>query len=66
MSGPPSSHWVSVVLVDTNRDGKWDERWDMKRDEVDRVVFRTPRETEVAAEDADPKFALRQGTWQGY
>lgn len=66
MSGPVATHWVSVVLVDTNRDGKWDERWDLKRDEVDRTIFRKPREEQVAADDADAKFALRQGTWQGF
>ncbi len=65
MSGPVSTHWVSVVLVDTNRDGSWDERWDLKRDDVDRIIFRHPRGDNVGPDDSDPRFALKQGIWQG-
>ncbi len=66
MIGSMATHWISVVLVDTNRDGLWDERWDMKTDEVERIAFRHPTATELGGEESDPKFALRQGTWQGF
>jgi hypothetical protein len=66
MIGSLPDHWVSVVLVDLNRDGKWDERWDLKPDDVDRTIFRRARETELAGEPADQRFALRRGLWQGY
>ena len=66
MIGSIPAHWISIVLVDSNRDGKWDERWDMKHDDVDRIVFRTPRTNDIGGDPDDARFALRNGHWQGF
>jgi len=58
--------WISVVFIDLQRDGKFEERWDLTTDDVVRVVFRKPRGDNFAADDADPKFSLRRGTWQAF
>ena len=58
--------WISVVLVDLTRDGKWDERWDLTQTDVVRTVFKKPRTDAVGADETDYKFSLRQGTWQGF
>jgi hypothetical protein len=58
--------WISVVLVDLTRDGKWDERWDLSQTDVVRAIFKKPRTDELGVDDTDPKFSLRTGTWQGF
>ncbi len=64
--GSIPEHWIGVVLIDLTRDGKWDERWDMKHDDVDRLVFRHPSADNFAGEPSDAKFSLRSGHWQGF
>ena len=60
--------WTSVVLVDLERNGTWDERWDLTSDDVVRTNFKKPRteDDDVSAAPSDAKLSLRQGTWQGF
>jgi hypothetical protein len=61
--GSSEENWISVVLVDLDRDGKWDERWEMKPEGVTRRVIN--KEEEEEGPETTP-FALRPGRWLPY
>ena len=48
---------VVGVMVDLERDGRWDERWEMRTDGCTRHVLKSPNSNE------SPSFALVQGRW---
>jgi hypothetical protein len=50
---------IGLVLIDTNRDGKFDERWDLTRTEISRVIH-----DDAAANGAPVKYTLGHGRWQ--
>jgi hypothetical protein len=55
--GSPVEHWIYTVMIDLERDGKWDERWEMKKDRVVRYTI-------GGGEDQDNvPWALRPGHW---
>ena len=50
---------IGLVMIDLDRDGKFDERWDLKRDGVVRNVLKDP------AADGNPvNYSLAHGRWQ--
>jgi hypothetical protein len=56
-SRAPGEKWVDVVLIDTDRDGKWDERWELREEELERRIINR----------SDPSvgipYSLRHGCW---
>jgi hypothetical protein len=60
MIGSPVEHWINAVLIDLDRDGKWDEKWAMKLESV-------TRHTMGKGEDDDKvPWALQPGRWLPY
>src|SRR5262249_7745991 len=58
--GSVEEHLFGAVLVDNDRDGKWDERWVLKGDQVIRTL---PPNQQV--QGGDPThFTLAHGRWQ--
>jgi hypothetical protein len=57
--GSVAEHHIGLVMIDLDRDGKFDERWDLKRDGVTRMVQQDP-----AAGGAPVKYTLSHGRWQ--
>jgi hypothetical protein len=57
--GSASEHRIGFVLVDLDRDGKFEERWELKTGEVSRVVQADP-----AAQGQPVKYTLGHGRWQ--
>lgn len=51
---------VTHVWIDMNRNGKWDERWDLKADQVDRHI------ADADDENYDTDARLRNGRWLPY
>jgi hypothetical protein len=55
--GSVPDRWISIVMIDLDRDGKWDEKWTLKPDSVIRLDF----------DDREPMggkpFMLRHGQW---
>lgn len=56
-NGP--EHKYQVVVIDLDRDGKREERWDLKPGSVTRTVPRDPN-----APDSPTKYTLAHGRWQ--
>lgn len=50
---------IGYVLVDINRDGKIDERWEIRDGSVRRTVPNDPN-----AADTEVRYQLGQGRWQ--
>ena len=50
---------IGLVMIDLNRDGKFDERWDLTRTEISRVVH-----DDSATAGAPVKYTLGHGRWQ--
>jgi hypothetical protein len=48
---------ASGVLIDLDRDQKWDERWELRTDGCTRYVL-TPQKS-----NESPKFTLHEGHW---
>ena len=57
--GSVAERRFSLVLIDMNRDGKIDERWELKGSDVIRTVPQDPN-----AGDAEVRYALAHGRWQ--
>jgi hypothetical protein len=57
--GSVAEHHIGLVMIDLDRDGKFEERWDLKRDGVTRMVQQDP-----SAEGAQVKYTLSHGRWQ--
>jgi hypothetical protein len=57
--GSVAERRIGLVMIDMNRDGKFEERWDLKGNDVVRSVQQDP-----AAEGAGVKYALAHGRWQ--
>jgi len=59
-AGSPASQTFEHVLVDLNRDDKWDERWDLtKPGTIERTVMHDPN-----AQDQPVMYTLVKGRWQ--
>ena len=56
--GDTLRHRVRAVLIDLERDGTWEERWDLDDTTVTRRVLQRP-----AGPGAGTPFALRSGRW---
>jgi len=56
--GSFTDRWIDAVMVDVERDGHFDERWDLKPDGVFRRVIGPGQEF-----DAATPFMLRNGLW---
>jgi hypothetical protein len=50
---------IGLVMIDLDRDGTFEERWELKRGEVDRTVPKDP-----AAGGNPVKYTLAHGRWQ--
>lgn len=50
---------IDLVMVDLDRDGKFEERWEIKRGDVVRTVPKDP-----AAGDQPVKYTIIHGRWQ--
>ncbi len=50
---------INVVMVDLDRDGKMDERWELKKGDLVRTVPKDP-----AAQGQAVKYTLTHGRWQ--
>jgi hypothetical protein len=57
--GSVSERRIGVVLIDLDRDGKFDERWELKKGDVVRNVQQEP-----AAGETPVKYTLARGRWQ--
>jgi hypothetical protein len=57
--GSIAEHRIGLVMIDFNRDGTFEERWDVKRSEVIRTVLQDP-----AAGAAAVRYTLAHGRWQ--
>jgi hypothetical protein len=57
--GSASEHRIGLVLVDMDRDGKIDERWELKKTEVRREVEKDPATDRQAV-----RYTLAHGRWQ--
>jgi hypothetical protein len=57
--GSMAERRVGSVLVDLNRDGKFEERWTIKPEEVSRLVPEDP-----ATGGQPVKYTLSRGRWQ--
>jgi hypothetical protein len=57
--GSIAEHHIGLVMIDLDRDGKFDERWDLKRDGVTRMVQQDP-----SADGTPVKYSLSHGRWQ--
>lgn len=58
MVGSASEKRVGAVLIDLDRDGKFDERWELKPGQVNRMVFR-----DEAAGSQPVMFTLAHARW---
>jgi len=60
LAGSPATQQFRFVLIDLNRDGKWDERWDLgEPGQIKREVMHDPD-----ALGHDTMYTLNQGKWQ--
>jgi hypothetical protein len=57
--GSASEHRFGLVMIDLNRDGKWDERWDLRAGQVTRAV-----EHDEGASGQRVTYTLTHGKWQ--
>lgn len=57
--GSLAQHQISQVMVDLDRDGKVDERWDIKKGDLVRNVPKDPD-----AQGQAVKYTLTHGRWQ--
>ncbi len=48
-----------LVMIDLDRDGKWDERWDLRLGQANRVVEHDP-----ASDGQRGQYTLAHGKWQ--
>jgi hypothetical protein len=58
LSGNSAEHWIGFALIDLHRTGKWDERWELKKDGVNRYGLGNSDEA-----PAGVMFTLRAGYW---
>jgi len=60
LAGSPVTQVFAYVLVDLNRDDKWDERWDLtKPGAIERTVEHDPN-----GEGQKVMYTLVKGRWQ--
>jgi hypothetical protein len=59
VGGSAAEHRYGLVLIDLNRDGKWDERWVLDGQEVTRIAF-----TDPATGGRETMYNLRGARWQ--
>jgi hypothetical protein len=57
--GSLADQWIGMVVIDMERDGKWDERWKLKEDRVERTVFR-----DEFSGGMEVMYTLNHGRWQ--
>jgi hypothetical protein len=57
--GSVAEHRIGVVMIDLNRDGKFEERWDLKGSEVTRTVM-----ADTAAEGSSVQYSMAHARWQ--
>jgi hypothetical protein len=59
-AGSPTTQQFAYVLVDLNRDDKWDERWDLSEPgQIKRTVEHDPE-----AQGEKVTYTLVKGRWQ--
>ena len=61
LAGSFTARLITTVMVDVERDGRFDERWDLTKDGVFRRVIGPGQEF-----DAATPFMLRNGLWLPY
>jgi len=57
--GSISERRIGFVMIDLDRNGTFDERWELKTSEANRIVLHDP-----AANGAEVKYTLAHGRWQ--
>jgi len=57
--GSIAEHRFGLVLIDLTRDGKWDEKWDLRPGQVHRLVEHDP-----TADNRPVEYTMVKGKWQ--
>ena len=57
--GSVAERRVGLVMIDLDRDGKFEERWDLKGSEITRNVIQDP-----ASGGVPGRYTLARGRWQ--
>jgi hypothetical protein len=60
--GSKKEHWIMGAMIDLERDGKWDESWEMKPD----MLVRRLTEDSGRPKSEAAIFQLRPGHWLPY